>query len=364
MKIADSQVALAANHAKTEITREHERLEMWQRGGPPRVLESEGGNLRPGAEAMVQRLQLSASSVSISSEARSMQIQQGELGEEEMMQGLDSKARFEIQVIKLMVEQITGRRIRLFDPSELQKQEHEAAGKGPEHAERAAPAQGSGFGLRYEYHRSHYESEKVQFSAQGVARTEDGREISFAVDLGMSREFYTETNISLRAGDALKDPLVLNFDGKAVELGERNFQFDIDLDGHQDQIAFVKSGSGFLALDRNNDGQVNDGGELFGPSTGDGFAELAEFDQDRNQWIDENDAVYDKLRIWTRDPQGNQQLLGLGAHDVGAIYLGHVATPFELNDTDNQQLGQVRTSSVFLEESGGAGTVQQIDLVV
>jgi hypothetical protein len=45
------------------------------------------------------------------------------------------------------------------------------------------------------------------------------------------------------------------------------------------------------------DGRVNDGRELFGPITGDGFAELAAYDDDGNNWIDENDGIYDNLSI-------------------------------------------------------------------
>jgi hypothetical protein len=45
------------------------------------------------------------------------------------------------------------------------------------------------------------------------------------------------------------------------------------------------------------DGRVNDGRELFGPRTGDGFAELAAYDDDGNNWIDENDGIHDNLSI-------------------------------------------------------------------
>ena len=123
------------------------------------------------------------------------------------------------------------------------------------------------------------------------------------------------------------------------------------------QIAFVGSNSGFLALDRNNDGKVNDGRELFGTATGEGFAELAAYDQDGNQWIDENDAIYQNLRIWSKDGQGNDQLVGLGERGVGAIYLGHVTSPFSLKDSENVLVGQIRESGVFLNESGAVGTV-------
>jgi hypothetical protein len=131
-----------------------------------------------------------------------------------------------------------------------------------------------------------------------------------------------------------------------------------------DQIAFVGPGSGFLALDKNSDGRINDGSELFGPTTGSGFGELAVYDQDKNGWIDENDSIYDRLRIWTRDANGQEQLLGLGQAGVGAIYLGNIDSPFLLKNADNQLQGQVKNTGIYLKEEGGVGTVQELDLVV
>jgi hypothetical protein len=48
---------------------------------------------------------------------------------------------------------------------------------------------------------------------------------------------------------------------------------------------------------------------------------------------------------------------------VGAIYLGRVATPFELRAPDQATLGQVRSSGVYLAEDGTARPIQQVDLV-
>jgi hypothetical protein len=221
-----------------------------------------------------------------------------------------------------------------------------------------------GWGVAYDYHERHYEYESTTFQAEGVIATEDGREIDFSVELGMTREFMSEHHVSLRAGDALKDPLVINFDGTAAELTQTKFAFDIDADGSEDQISFVTPGSGFLALDENNDGTINDGSELFGALSGNGFAELAAFDDDANGWIDENDQVYNRLRIWTKDAEGGDHLVALGQQGVGAIYLGHVNTPFDIKDEDNQLQGQVKSSGLFLHEDGRVGTVQQLDLVV
>jgi hypothetical protein len=179
----------------------------------------------------------------------------------------------------------------------------------------------------------------------------------------MSREFYTEQNINIRAGDALKDPLVINFSGTAAQLTQRDFSFDIDADGTEEQISFVAPGSGFLALDKNNDGQINDGSELFGTASGNGFGDLSVYDLDGNNWIDENDAVYQNLRIWTKNSEGNDQLIALGKAGVGALYLGHIETLFSVKDDENGLLGQVRETGLAIMESGQVITMQQIDLV-
>jgi hypothetical protein len=227
----------------------------------------------------------------------------------------------------------------------------------------AAPNQRQGWGLEYDRMERREEVETTSFQAEGLIRTQDGHEVAFQVRLNMSRSFVEENRLSIRAGDAaLKDPLVLNFDGRAAELGSQTFRFDIDADGTADQISTLSSGSAFLALDRNGDGTVTDGSELFGPQTGDGFAELAALDQDGNRWIDANDPIFNKLRVWSVDPTGRSTLAALGEVGVGAIYLGSADTPFQLKSPDNELLGQVRATGVFIREDGTVGTVQQIDL--
>lgn len=223
----------------------------------------------------------------------------------------------------------------------------------------------AGWGIAYDYHESYSEVETSSFTAAGKVQTADGKSIDFSVQLQMSRSFMESRDIRLRAGDApVTDPLVINFDGTAAELTQTKFRFDIDADGESDQVSFVSSGSGFLALDLNGDEQINDGHELFGPRTGEGFAELAAYDEDRNGWIDEADSVYDRLRIWTKDEKGQDQLFALGQKNVGAIFVGSVATPFQQKTAQNELLGKVRSTGVFLKEDGSAGTVQQIDLAV
>ena len=128
---------------------------------------------------------------------------------------------------------------------------------------------------------------------------------------------------------------------------------------------FVAPGSGFVALDKNGNGRIDDGSELFGATTGDGFEELAAYDDDGNGWIDEDDAVFDQLEVWSKDAAGNDQRAGLAEHNVGAIYLGRVAAPHSYRNRDNENVAQMRTAGFYVGEIGHrAGSMQQLDLVV
>jgi len=217
-------------------------------------------------------------------------------------------------------------------------------------------------GVIYRKTETQYESEQSQFFAEGIIKTQEGKQINFTVSLNMSREFMQESHLEIRSGAAEKiDPLVINFSGNAAELTETSFSFDLDSDGNTEQLAMLKSNSAFLALDKNNDGVINNGSELFGPNTGAGFSELAEYDADRNGFIDEADAIYHKLRLWQHNSDGSQQLMALGDKNIGAIYLGHVTTPFQLMNSENVAQAEVRSSGIYLQENGTVGTIQQID---
>ncbi len=215
------------------------------------------------------------------------------------------------------------------------------------------------------------EQEDTSFSTVGTVRTKDGREINFNVNVNMSRrceEYYREElNV---AQFALYDPLVINLDTNATEVSDQTFYFDLDADGSEEEISMLK-GSGYLALDKNGDGIINDGSELFGTRNGDGFADLAQYDEDGNGWIDENDSIWSKLKIWCKDENGNDVLYKLSDKGVGAICLQNVSTDFTLQGTRNAKDGTastnatngvIRKTGIFLYENGNVGTVQHVDL--
>lgn len=211
----------------------------------------------------------------------------------------------------------------------------------------------------------YHEQERTTFSTTGTVVTADGREIPFQLEAAMSRSFTEQTyrRVQQLATTGFCDPLVINLDTDTANISDQKFYFDLDADGHKEAISTLGAGSGFLALDKNGDGKINDGSELFGAKSGNGFADLAKYDSDRNGWIDEADEIFDQLLIWTKDSRGRDVLCGLGQAGVGAIYLGNTSTEFTMTQTGSREVNaRVRKTGIFLYENGMAGTVQHVDL--
>ncbi len=214
---------------------------------------------------------------------------------------------------------------------------------------------------------TYVEEEETSFRTEGEVVTADGRRITFGLEMEMSRRFeaaYKQSYKMLQQNISTCDPLVINLDSDVASVSDQKFLFDIDGDGILENVSQLGSGSGYLAIDKNGDGVINDGTELFGPQSGNGFADLAQYDDDGNGWIDENDAIWEKLLIWTKDENGKDRLYHISEKGVGAIGLQNQSTDFSLQ---SKQVGRtnafIRNTGIFLYENGGAGTVQHVDLV-
>jgi hypothetical protein len=368
MKIMNYAVAMQSHHQFQASYVKTESLQAWRDKPAATDQKIPDGSIQQWLENELKISQQARDA--LKSEAQSM-YRVSETGDDS---DLSPKDKLKIQLIESMLSALLGRKIKFFIPKRIHTQNTEKAmaelqakmaGAQQNKAQGANQVQAlQGWGFSYERRESYQESERLSFAAAGMIQTADGRKIDFQVQMNMSREFAASNQLTIKAGDALLDPLVINFDGPAAQLTNRKYQFDLDCDGREDQISFLQKGSGFLAIDTNQDGIINNGQELFGPSTGNGFAELAQYDEDRNGWIDENDSVFQKLRIWTKDAAGKDNLFALGEKGIGAIFLGNIAAEFGLKDSNNELQGQARTAGVFIRENGTVGTVQQLDLVV
>jgi hypothetical protein len=266
-----------------------------------------------------------------------------------------------LSLLQLIVEMMVGHNIKLASVADLQPGTA-VSYTPPNNVSASSPS--AGFGIEYQSQTTQTQTEQSDFQAQGVVQTSDGKTIAVQLDLAMRNQSSTQTDVSATAGDAVrKDPLVINFGSGAAQLQDQHVSFDIAGDGNAVSVPLLAAGSGYIALDKNGNGKIDSGNELFGAKSGNGFADLAKYDSDGNGWIDQSDPIFNQLQVWTPDAQGGGKLSSLQQLGVGALYVGQTATPFTLKGSGNANLGDVRATGLYLTDSGQAGTLQQIDLM-
>ncbi|MBN1131115.1 MAG: hypothetical protein JXA71_19150 [Chitinispirillaceae bacterium] len=137
-----------------------------------------------------------------------------------------------------------------------------------------------------------------QRSGKAVITLPDGSSITIAAE--NTRFVRVEESVAVQSAD----PLVLDLDNNGLQLTDvrsgGGVAFDLTGDGSKETVSWVSPNDGFLAYDRNGNGVIDSGRELFGDRNGaiDGFAELATYDQDRNGIIDAQDPLFADLRVW------------------------------------------------------------------
>jgi hypothetical protein len=213
----------------------------------------------------------------------------------------------------------------------------------------------------YEYSRS----DSISFNAQATVKTKD-KDINLNLDLSYTRAFYEKHSKTLKFDEThFLDPLVIQYDGKSSAFDNISdkmcFNFDINSDGKSKELPLLKDGNGFLVLDKNGNGTIDDGSELFGPSSNDGFGELSKYDSDGNNWIDENDPIFKDLRIWTKNEKGDDKLIALGQSGIGALYLNDAKAGMAYNKSVNESLAYLKSNSIFVREDGTSGIISSME---
>ncbi|HLD68458.1 MAG TPA: hypothetical protein VJA19_20760 [Pseudomonas sp.] len=134
-----------------------------------------------------------------------------------------------------------------------------------------------------------------------------------------------QLNVTSTPSPQKTDPLVLDLASNGFRTSglERPVSFDLDADGRRDQISAPTGDDALLVLDRNGNGRIDDGRELFGDQHGaaNGFAELAKYDDNRDGRLDIQDAIFQRLALLRFDDQGRPQQQSLTQAGVSAIQL-------------------------------------------
>ena len=134
---------------------------------------------------------------------------------------------------------------------------------------------------------------------------------------------------------AFISPIVLALDSTEIQtLGmDAGVQFDVANVGEKYRTGWIGSGSGLLVRDVNHDGQINDGGELFGEGTSlnsggkaaHGYQALSELDTNGDGFITNADEMYGELKLW-QDVNANGitdsgELKSLSAYGIASLSL-------------------------------------------
>ena len=212
MIITSSNIVMQSSHLLQEYTTREERLQFWvgnrgsRPGFPPTRLDPSPALLGD----IVDQLDLS-------SEARCIQA----LSTEEAGDDLElTRRKLKISLIESMLN-FSAAKVRLKFPNYPSKNYLNFLSLPRFRTNLLRQA-----GIAYDFRETRFEHEQVSFQAAGQVQTADGKTINISIQLSMSRTLQSQS-ISIRAGDAvLTDPLVVNFDGPAAALTERNFQFD------------------------------------------------------------------------------------------------------------------------------------------
>ena len=170
-----------------------------------------------------------------------------------------------------------------------------------------------------------------------------------------------------------RDPLVLDLDGDGVESAKATSStyFDHDCNGLAESTGWIGKDDGLLALDRNGDGAITSGAELFGDETvlvtgrkaADGFEALKEFDSNKDGVISADDLVFNKLRVW-RDANSDavsspEELLDLNSLGIKEIRLNSQA----VNTTDANGNTVVRIGT-FAHQDGSESVIADYGLEI
>ncbi len=147
------------------------------------------------------------------------------------------------------------------------------------------------------------------------------------------------------------DPLILDLEGDGIKLTShaRGTSFDVNGDGTEEQSSWVERDrtngfdDAFLVLDKNDNGEIDSGKELFGDQNGakNGYEELAKHDSNADGLIDANDDVYKELQLWAdKDGDGETdegELKGLeelGVTSISLKYTGTQGSEFDMHGND------------------------------
>lgn len=168
---------------------------------------------------------------------------------------------------------------------------------------------------------------------------------------------------------APRDPLIIDLGKRGIELTsvDNGVHFDLDNNGFAEKTAWVGTEDGFLAIDRNGNGRIDNGGELFGDQVTlkngsiafSGFEALADLDENDDGVIDQNDSEFSNLRVWIdanhNGTSESEELKTLDELNIESISLDH----FDKSETDLKTGTIVSETSTVTFKDGSTSDISE-----
>ncbi|RYZ82664.1 MAG: hypothetical protein EOO68_34060, partial [Moraxellaceae bacterium] len=186
MIITTANVAMAASHDYREEHQVDQSLTFWMTGKSKEINQIEKTTQSQGEDVYISPRGFSFSELQRSRPRLDLSTE------------MDARSRVNLLILQRLYEAITGKPMNMVDPSAL-------AADGslrmldvdsvPQQSQVAARDSSEGYGLIYQRQERYQEQEKLEFKAEGIIKTQDGREIAISTSLKMSRTYSEESNI-------------------------------------------------------------------------------------------------------------------------------------------------------------------------
>jgi hypothetical protein len=200
--------------------------------------------------------------------------------------------------------------------------------------------------------------EAFTFTDPSINRANSVQVSTQTIETGRARLSFSSEAID-QSEVKKSDPLAFDLDGNGIQTTGINqgIQFDINADGKTEQTSFISGNDAFLAYDKNGNGMIDNGSELFGDQNGasNGFEELKKYDDNNDGLIDKNDAIYSDLSLLSLDKNNQHKIASLTDQNIQSINLNYNNQHHAINYYDS-----VEQTSSFKRTDGTSGYAADI----
>ena len=148
------------------------------------------------------------------------------------------------------------------------------------------------------------------------------------------------------------NPMAIDLDGdglETIDINKSQIYFDVDNDGFREQTGWISKNEAILAIDKNENGKIDNQSEMFGSTETTGFEDLKAIDSNGDGIINSQDADFNKIRLW-QDLNENGvteegELKTLTEAGIDSIY----TSTYKINSINNNNILTEKTSIQYTD---------------